>query len=147
MTTTSASTLISARVAGLGEAFACGSLVVSGDAAATASNILDSQQLWRMGLSLDLLMHVLDVPLIVFFYLLLRQVNQPLALLATVFNIVQTSVLAINKLTLIAALSLLHSAAPSQLRQRRDAAAAARVSSGLVSGNVSLLRRNGDGAT
>lgn len=122
MTTTTTSTLIPARVAGLmylaiigiglfGEAFVRGSLVVSGDAAATASNILGSRQLWRAGLSMDLLMHVLDVPLIVFFYLLLRQVNQPLALLATVFNIVQTSVLAINKLTLIAALSLLESKA------------------------------------
>jgi hypothetical protein len=96
-----------------GEAFVRGSLVAGGDAAATASNILGSQQLWRTGFSMDLLMHVLDVPLIVFFYLLLRQVSEPLALLATVFNIVQTSVLAINKLTLIAALSLLGSAAPA----------------------------------
>jgi hypothetical protein len=110
--------LISARVAGaiylaiiglglFGEVFVRGSLVVSGDAAATAGNILGSATLWRTGIATDLLMHVLDVPLIVFFYLLLKPVNHPLALLATGFNIVQTCVLAANKLTLVAALSLL----------------------------------------
>ena len=113
-------TLISARTAGViylaiiglglfGEVFVRGSLVAGGDASATASNILGSQLLWRIGIATDLLMHVLDVPLIVFFYLLLKPVNHPLALLATVFNIVQTCVLAINKLTLVAVLSLLNS--------------------------------------
>jgi hypothetical protein len=113
-------TLISARTAGViylaiialgifGEAFVRGSLVVSNDAAATAGNILGSQLLWRTGIATDLVMHLLDVPLIVFFYLLLKPVSQPLALLATAFNIVQTCVLATNKLTLVAALSLLDS--------------------------------------
>ena len=115
-------TLISARTAGVmylaiialgvfGEAYVRGSLVVAHDPAATASNILGAQQLWRTGIAADLVMHLLDVPLIVFFYLLLKPVSQPVALLATVFNIVQTSVLAANKLTLVAALSLVNSAA------------------------------------
>lgn len=110
-------TLISARVAGaiylaiiglglFGEAFVRSSLIVNGDADATASNILGSQLLWRVGISTDLLMHVLDVPLIVFFYLLLKPVDQNLSLLATIFNIVQTCVLVINKLALVATLSL-----------------------------------------
>lgn len=89
-----------------GEVFVRNSLVVGGDAAATASRILGSQFLWRVGISSDLLMHVLDVPLIVFFYLLLKPVNAQLSLLATVFNIVQTCVLVINKLALVAALNL-----------------------------------------
>jgi hypothetical protein len=111
-------TLISTRVAGamylaiiglglLGEAAVRGSLVVAGDVAATASNIVASQSLWRTGVATDLLMHVLDVPLIVFFYLLLKPVSYPLALLATAFNLVQTCVLAVNKLTLVGALSAL----------------------------------------
>jgi len=115
-------TLISARVAGLaylaiialglfGELGVRGSLVVGGDAAATAHNILGSQGLWRVGIATDLLMHVLDVPLIVFFYLLLKPVDAPLALLATAFNIVQTCVLATNKLALVAVLSFLKSSA------------------------------------
>jgi hypothetical protein len=113
-------TLISARTAGViylaiiglglfGEVFVRGSLVVGGDAAATASNILGAQQLWRVGVATDLLMHVLDVPLIVFFYLLLKPIDRHLALLATVFNVVQTCILAANKLTLVAALSLVAS--------------------------------------
>lgn len=120
------STLISARVAGLayltniglglfGESFVRGSLVVAGDAGATASNILASPLLWRTGIATDLLMQLLDLPLIVFFYLLLKPVSHPLALLATAFNLVQTAVLAANKLTLVAALSLLNSSTGAQM--------------------------------
>jgi hypothetical protein len=94
-----------------GEVFVRGSLVVSGDVAATAGNILGSELLWRIGIATDLVMHVLDVPLIVFFYLLLKPVSYPLALLATTFNVVQTCVLAINKIFLVAALPLLNSSA------------------------------------
>jgi hypothetical protein len=94
-----------------GEAFVRGSLVVAGDAAATASRIASAQALWRTGVATDLLMHVLDLPLIVFFYLLLKPVSHGLALLATAFNIVQTCVLAANKLTLLGALALARSPA------------------------------------
>jgi len=41
----------------------------------------------------DLLMQVLDVPVIVVFYLLLRPVSESLALTATLLNLVQTAVL------------------------------------------------------
>jgi hypothetical protein len=90
-----------------GEVFVRGSLVVSGDAESTASNILASQALWRAGIASDLLMHVLDVPLIIILYLLLRPVNRSLALLASLLNIVQTCVLVANKLTLIVPLLVL----------------------------------------
>lgn len=90
-----------------GEAYVRGTLVVSGDAESTARNILASQGLWRAGVAGDLVMHVLDVPLIVILYLMLRPVDRGLALLATVLNIVQTCVLAANKLTLIVPLLLL----------------------------------------
>ncbi len=119
MATPMSTTLISARTAGIlylaniglglfGEVFVRGSLVVAGDATATTANILGSQLLWRVGIVTDLVMHVLDVPLIVFFYLLLRPVSHPLALLATVFNVVQTCVLVTNKLALVAALYALN---------------------------------------
>lgn len=122
MSALGSSTLISARVAGaiylsiialglFGEVFVRGSLVVAGNASATADNVLGSQLLWRIGIAGDLFMHVLDVPLIVFFYLLLKPVSHPLALLSTGFNVVQTCVLAINKLALVGALSLLDSSA------------------------------------
>jgi Domain of unknown function (DUF4386) len=90
-----------------GEAFVRGSLVLSGDAAGTAANIQASPGLWRAGIAGDLLMHVLDVPLIVILYLLLRPVSRSLALLATLLNVVQTSVLVANKLTLVVPVLLL----------------------------------------
>lgn len=109
--------LRSARLAGVvylaiiclglfGEVIARGSIVVSGDAGATASRLAASPTLWRVGIATDLLMHVLDVPLIVFFYLWLKPFSQSLALLATVLNVVQTCVLAANKMSLVAALLL-----------------------------------------
>ena len=90
-----------------GELFVRGTLVVSGDAAATAENIAHSQFLWRAGIAGDLLMHVFDVPVIWIMYLLLRPVSKSLALLATMFNLVQTAVLAANKITLLFPLFLL----------------------------------------
>jgi Domain of unknown function (DUF4386) len=103
-----------------GEAWVRGTLVVSGDAAATAANIQGVTSLWRLGVAGDLLMHVLDVPLIVILYLLLRPVSVGLAMLATVFNVVQTAVLAANKLTLLAPIFLLEGSAtalPAEVAQ------------------------------
>jgi hypothetical protein len=93
-----------------GELAARGPLVVSGDATGTVNAIAASQQLWRTGVVADLLMHVLDVPVIVVLYLLLRPVSKSLALLATCFNLVQTAVLAANKLSLLVPVFLLEDA-------------------------------------
>ena len=90
-----------------GEMVARGTLVVSGDAAATASGISTSEFLWRAGIVGDLLMHVFDVPVIVILYLLLRPVSKSLALFATFINLVQTAVLVANKLNLVVPLLLL----------------------------------------
>jgi len=108
-----------------GEVFVRGALIVSGNASSTATSILASQSLWGTGITTDLLMHVLDVPLIVFFYLLLKPVSEPLALLATALNVVQTCVLATNKLSLVAALLMLQrsvSAAASSPQDLHDLA-------------------------
>ncbi|MES1216954.1 MAG: DUF4386 domain-containing protein [Bacteroidota bacterium] len=79
-------------------------LIVSGDPEATAKNIMSSLLLWRMGIAADLLMHILDIPIMLVIYILLKPVNKNLALLALLFNLVQTAVLVANKLTLVAAL-------------------------------------------
>jgi len=94
-----------------GELYVRAQLVVPGDASATARAIAASPQLWRAGIVGDLLMHVLDVPVILIFYVLLRPVSKSLALLATLFNLVQTAVLAVNKLNLMVPLFLLGDAA------------------------------------
>ena len=93
-----------------GEIFVRSKLIVSGDAAATAHNIISSQLLWRTGIAADLVMHVCDIPLMLVFYLLLKPVNKNLALLALLFNLVQTAVLVANKLNLVIALFPLSSA-------------------------------------
>lgn len=98
-----------------GETLVRGTLVVAGDAAATAANIANSPGLWRAGIGGDLLMQLLDIPLIVLFYLLLKPVHHGLAITATLFNMVQTSVLAVNKLALVAPLLLVAPAGQLQL--------------------------------
>lgn len=93
-----------------GELYVRGSLVVSGDAAATLANISASPGLWRAGIVADLLMQVCDVPVIVIFYLLLRPVHRGVALFATLINLVQTAVLVVNKLSLLVPLFLIDGA-------------------------------------
>ncbi|HEX3526634.1 MAG TPA: DUF4386 domain-containing protein [Thermoanaerobaculia bacterium] len=90
-----------------GEAFVRNKLIVSGDAAATAHNIMASQPLWRLGLAGDLIMHMCDVPLTMIFFVLLRPVQKNLALLAAFFTLVQTAILCVNKLSLLIPLFLL----------------------------------------
>lgn len=79
-------------------------LVVSGDAAATASNVLASEALWRLGVAGDLLMHVCDIPLILIFYVLLKPVSKHGALLYVLFTLAQTASLIAFKLNPLVAL-------------------------------------------
>jgi uncharacterized protein DUF4386 len=76
-------------------------LVASGDAA-TASNIVASESLWRISIAGDLILLVCAVALTMILYVLLRPVNKNLALLAVFFNIVEAA----SKLGLFAALFL-----------------------------------------
>jgi len=90
-----------------GELMVRGSLVVPADAAATALNITAAQGLWRLGIVGDLSMQLLDIPIIVLFYLLFKRVNAGLNLAATFFNLIQTAMLVANKLLLVIPLLLL----------------------------------------
>ncbi|GAB2962657.1 hypothetical protein GCM10027048_34120 [Hymenobacter coalescens] len=85
----------------LGEALVRGTLVVPGDAAATAQRLTKSAGLWRAGIAGDLLMHVLDVGVMFVLYSLLRPQGRGVALMALIFNVIQTAVLALNKLNLL----------------------------------------------
>lgn len=98
-----------------GELFVRGSIIVAGDPTVTAVNLLSAQSLWRIGIATDLTMHVLDLPLIVLFYLLLRPVNRNLALIATGLNLGQTAVLVANKTHLVAPLLLLTESAATAI--------------------------------
>jgi hypothetical protein len=72
------------------------SLIVSGDAAATASTILAAEGLFRSGMAADLVMILADVALALLFYVLLKPVSQALALLAAFFRLAQAAVLGIR---------------------------------------------------
>jgi hypothetical protein len=94
-------------IAGLiGEMFIRNKLIVSGNAAATAANIANSELLWRIGIAGDLLMHICDVIVMIGLYVLLKPVNRNLALMAMLFTLIQTAVLVANKMTLMMPLFL-----------------------------------------
>jgi hypothetical protein len=93
-----------------GELLVRDKLIVSGDATATANNIIASQLLWRISIAGDLIALVCSVALALIFYVLLRPVSKNLALLAVFFNLVELAIDAANKLNLFAALLLLGSA-------------------------------------
>ena len=78
-------------------------LIVPHDIESTARNIAASAELWRLGIAIDVVMQLCDVPVMLILFLLLSPVNRNVALLALLFNVVQTATLVANQLTLIAA--------------------------------------------
>lgn len=84
-----------------------GTLVVPGDPAATAQNVLAQPLLFRLGLAADAVMALCDVALAVLLYVLLRPVGPVLSLMAMVFRLVQTAILGANLLNPSQALLLL----------------------------------------
>src|SRR5687768_10833471 len=90
-----------------------GSLIVPGDAVETARHILNAEGQWRLGIAGDIFMQILDIPVILVLYLILRSVDFRIALLALLFNLIQTAVLVANKQNLIHASLLLQSADPA----------------------------------
>lgn len=80
------------------EVFVRAQLVVSGDASATAANILASEFLFRAGLSAELLMLICDVSLALIFFLVLRPVSFLLALFAASLRLVMAAVSSTNLL-------------------------------------------------
>lgn len=82
------------------------SLLVPGDATTTASNIAGSEGLFRLGMVGDLAMISFDVAVAVGFYLLLRHVSRPLAMLAAAFRLIQAAVLGSNLANLADAVRL-----------------------------------------
>ena len=65
-----------------------GGLIVSGDAAATARNIMASENLWRLGFAADLIAGAAYVAVTLLLYELLKPVNRVLSLLAAFFSLV-----------------------------------------------------------
>lgn len=83
------------------------SLVMRGDAALTAANIVAAEGMFRMGFLADSIMFLCDTALAVLLYVLLAPVNKTIALMAMCFRLIQTAVIAANLLHYHAAIILL----------------------------------------
>ena len=82
-------------------------LIVPGNAASTAANILASPMLFRVGFASDSIMLLSDVAIAILFYLLLKHVNKTLAIMAAAFRLAQAAILGGNLLHYHGALLLL----------------------------------------
>jgi len=87
-----------------------GRFIVAGDAAATASNIVASQGLFRVGFVTELVSAVFFLLAAWALYVLLKPVNRNLALLFLLLNLGGVAVECINALNLYAALQFLSGA-------------------------------------
>lgn len=108
-----------ARIAGLlylivilggifAEIFVRGRLVVHGDAAATAHNILAHETLFRSGFAVELFYcAACNIPIIVIFYNLFKVVNRNITLLMVFFDLVTTAIESVSLLAHYAPLILL----------------------------------------
>ena len=89
------------------ELFVRSQLVVSGDATATASNIISNESLFRIGFSGELLHLACDVVVAVILYALFRPVDRNISLLAAFMRMACDIILAVASLSHFVALKLL----------------------------------------
>lgn len=93
-----------------GEVFARGQLIVRGDPARTAENIMASEQLFRLSIAGDLITYILVMVLTWALYVLLRPVNRHLALLGAFFRLSELAVLCVATVNSLVVLRLLSGA-------------------------------------
>lgn len=94
--------------AGFAEGYVRSGLIVPTDAAATAQNILNAQGLFRLALVGDLVAFIADAIVAVLLYLLLKEVNKPLAIIVMVLRILaHPAIGSINLVNHLSALQVL----------------------------------------
>lgn len=85
-------------------------LVVPGDAAATAANIIASEGLFRLSIVSDSIVFLIEIVLVVMLYVLLKQVNKTVSLVAAFSRLGMTIVQGVNLLNHFVVLLLLSGA-------------------------------------
>jgi hypothetical protein len=100
---------------GFSEGFVMNTLVVPGDATATAHNIMASAALWRLSVAGDLIVPLIAVPQLWIIYHLLKPAGRTLALLFVLLEIVSLSVESISKLFLLMVLPVLKNVGYAQV--------------------------------
>jgi uncharacterized protein (DUF486 family) len=83
---------------------------VPGDAATTASNIMASESLFRLGIVSALLVQIINIFVVLALYKLLKPVNKNMALLMVIFILLGVPIAMLNELNQFAVLALLHGA-------------------------------------
>jgi hypothetical protein len=89
------------------EGFVRNSLIVPSDAAATASNILAHESLFRSSIVADLVNYSCDVAVAVILYFLLKPISRNLAMLAAIFRVLTDGIGGLNLLNQYRVLQLL----------------------------------------
>jgi hypothetical protein len=112
------------------EFYVSGRLMVSDNAIVTAQNIIAHERLFRLGIASNLLVFATDVLLVTALYVVLERVNRRLALLATFFRLIETTILIVAVLNDFNVLRLLSGASYLTTVNSDQLAALARVSMG-----------------
>jgi hypothetical protein len=102
--------------------------LVSDNAITTAQNIISHERLFRLGLAGNLLVFAADVVLVTALYIVLERVNRRLALVATFFRLIETTILIVAVLNDFSVLRLLSGASYLTIVSPDVLAALARVS-------------------
>jgi hypothetical protein len=110
------------------QSFVLGKIVVSGDAAATAGNILAFEGLYRLGIAVDVVTFVSDVVIAWAFYELLKSVDSSLALLGAFLRVADAAILAVVTLNGVMSLRLLNGVGYVQVFEQSQLQALARLS-------------------
>lgn len=114
--------LLTMVAGGFAQGFIGGSLIVAGDAARTATNILTHEPLYRLGFAVYLIEMACQITMTLLFYDLLKPVSRSAALLAATFGLVGCTIKTLSRLFFFAPLLVLGGAhylsvfEPSQLQ-------------------------------